>query len=151
MISVIRTTADDFAFKALITELDNDLLLRYGPKQSQYDVHNTGLRNARVVLALEQDKPVGCGCYKVLESADKIEIKRMYVQPAYRQLGAAQQVLAQLEAWAQEENYRMAILQTASKQPESIALYQRCGYESIPCYGVYIGDADSVCMQKMLR
>ncbi|MCC5612885.1 GNAT family N-acetyltransferase, partial [Nostoc sp. CHAB 5834] len=112
---------------------------------------NTGLEEARVVLAFEENKPVGCACYKVLELATTIEIKRMYVQPAYRRLRVAQQLLAQLEAWAKEENYQMAVLQTATKQPESIALYQRCGYESMPCYGVYVGDVDSVCMRKPLH
>ncbi len=150
MTSLIRSTADDTAFKTLISQLDYDLLQRYGPKQSQYDLHNTGLQEARVVLAFNGNEPVGCACYKIVEPAGSVEIKRMYVQPAYRRFGVAQQLLAQLEDWAKEEGHHMAVLQTVIKQPEAIALYQRCGYKSIPCYGVYVGDDDSVCMGKDL-
>ncbi|GAB2578937.1 GNAT family N-acetyltransferase [Spirosoma areae] len=137
-------------FSSLIAELDQDLLKRYGPKQSQYDVHNKGLEGASVVVAFNRDEPVGCACFKVVEPPNVVEIKRMYVQPSSRQLGVAQQLLAELERWAKETGHSKAILQTAIKQPEAIALYQKCGYQSIDCYGAYLGDTDSVCMKKEL-
>jgi len=150
MISVRRSSPTAPEFSVLIAELDQDLSKRYGAKQSQYDVHNKGLEGARVVIALNKEEPIGCACFKVIEPANVVEIKRMYVQPAFRQLGVAQQLLAQLEQWAKETGHSTAILQTAIKQPESIALYQKCGYQLIDCYGVHAEDTDSVCMKKQL-
>lgn len=150
MISIRRSTSDDPAFGSLVAELDQDLLNRYGLKQSQYDIHNKGLEEASVVIALHNDTPIGCACYKVIEQAYTVEIKRMYVQPTFRRLGVAQQLLADLELWAKKTGHSKTILQTATKQPESIALYRKCGYQPTDCYGTYQGDEDSVCMEKQL-
>lgn len=97
MISIRRSTFADPAFRSLVAELDADLQHRYGAKQSQYDVHNKALEAASVVIALNQNQPVGCGCFKAFDRADTIEVKRMYVQPAVRGTGVAQQILAGLE------------------------------------------------------
>ena len=151
MISIRRSTAADPAFQSLVTELDEGLRNQYGAKQSKYDIHNKGLEGASVVIAINQDTPAGCGCFKTLEQADTVELKRMYVQPASRRLGIAQQLLAELEQWATEKGYAKTRLQTAVKQPEAIALYEKCGYQHIDNYGPYIGDEDSVCMEKPIR
>ena len=150
MISVRRSSPADAHFNALVAELDQDLLGRYGAKQSLYDAHNKGLDGACVVVAFSQDEPVGCACFKVLEPANTVEIKRMYVRPASRKRGVAQLLLAELEQWAGETGHSTAILQTAVKQPEAIRLYQKCGYHFMACYGAYANDADSVCMKKEL-
>lgn len=149
MITIRRSTPDDPAFRSLVAELDADLLNRYGAKQSEYDVHNTVLAGASVVIAMNQDSPVGCGCFKVVESGT-VEIKRMYVQASARRLGVAQQVLGELEQWAKEKKYTKANLETANKQPEAVSLYRKCGYQHIDNYGSYIGDEESICMQKRL-
>ena len=150
MIFVQRSKPIDPAFQSLVAELDEGLRNQYGAKQSQYDIHNKGLEGASVVIAINQDKPVGCGCFKALEQADMVELKRMYIQPASRRLGIAQQLLAELEQWAKEKGYTKTRLQTANKQPEAIALYRKCGYQPIANYGPYVGDEDSVCMEKQL-
>ncbi|MBC8154467.1 MAG: GNAT family N-acetyltransferase [Bacteroidetes bacterium] len=150
MITVRRTTPDDPAFRSLVAELDADLLNRYGAKQQEYDVHNTALDGASVVIAMSQDSPVGCGCFKTFGQNDTVELKRMYVQPSARRLGVARQLVAELERWAREKGYAKTNLQTAVKQPEAIALYLKCGYRPMDNYGAYAGDADSVCMEKHL-
>lgn len=150
MITVRRTTPDDPAFRSLVAELDADLANRYGAKQSEYDVHNTALDGASVVIAMNQDQPVGCGCFKAFERTDTVELKRMYVQTSSRRLGIARQLVAALEQWAREKRYTKTNLQTAVKQPEAIALYLKCGYRQIDNYGAYAGDEDSVCMEKQL-
>lgn len=149
MISVQRTTHADPTFNALVTELDAGLRELYGAKQSEYDVLNKGLEGASVVIALNQGKPVGCGCFKVF-GPDAVELKRMYVQPSSRRLGVARQLLVELERWAREGGYAKTVLQTANKQPEAIALYEKSGYRHIANYGSYAGDEASVCMEKHL-
>ena len=150
MISIRRSTYTDPAFRSLVAELDADLQHRYGAKQSQYDVHNKALEGASVVIVLNQTQPVGCGCFKAFDQADTVELKRMYIQPAFRGAGVAQQLLTGLEQWAREKGYAKAVLQTAIKQPEAIAFYRKCGYQPMATYGAYVGDEDSVCMEKQL-
>lgn len=42
------------------------------------------------------------------------------------------------------------ILETGTRQPEAIRLYETEGYQSIDCYGEYAGDPLSVCFEKRL-
>src|SRR5919199_6485270 len=147
MILIVRTVPEDERFKALIAELNADLRSRYGEQQAQFDPHNNVPADARVVLALDNEIPAGCGCYKVLEDS-RVEIKRMYVRPASRRLGVAQQILNELEAWAKEAGHLYARLELASKQPEASALYRKLCYQRIDNYGPYINMAESVCLEK---
>ncbi|MGH9027526.1 MAG: GNAT family N-acetyltransferase, partial [Acidimicrobiia bacterium] len=65
------------------------------------------------------------------------EIKRMYVAPEARGRGVGQAILVALEGEASKLGYRRLVLETGTKQPEAIALYQRSGYGLIEPYGVY--------------
>ena len=136
-ITIRRSSPANPAFVSLVAQLDQELLHRYGPKQNHYAIQNKGLEEARVVIAIRHDTPIGCGCYKDVGQAHAVEIKRMYVHPSSRRLGVAQQLLAELECWAKETGNLKTILQTAIKQPESIALYRKCGYQPTECYGAY--------------
>ncbi|GAB3513646.1 GNAT family N-acetyltransferase [Spirosoma knui] len=150
MVKLIRTTPDDNRFTTLIQELNADLRNRYGQQQAQFDPHNIVPADAQVVLALDGETPVGCGCYKVLDEVGRVEIKRMYVRPESRRLGVARLMLTELETWAAENGYLFARLELADKQPEAIALYQRLGYQRIANYGPYVTIAESICMEKSL-
>lgn len=150
MITTIRTVAEDNRFMDLIAELNADLRSRYGQQQAQFDPHNKVPADAKVVLALDGKTPVGCGCFKLLDEAGRVEIKRMFVRPTSRRLGVAQQILTALEDWAHEEGYQYARLELADKQPEAIALYRKLGYQRIDNYGPYVNIAESVCMEKAL-
>jgi putative acetyltransferase len=77
-----------------------------------------------------------------------MEVKRMYVLPAFRGRGIAMRILQELENWTAELGYHRCILETGKQQPEAIALYQKAGYTLIDNYGQYAGVYNSVCMQK---
>ncbi|RZK90816.1 MAG: GNAT family N-acetyltransferase [Hymenobacter sp.] len=149
MLHLVRTTSENPDFRALVQLLDQDLAERDGAEHSFYAQFNTIAQLAHVVVAYQGEAPVGCGAFKPFE-ANTVEIKRMYVQPAHRGQGVAQAVLAELEHWAGELGITHCVLETGQKQPEAIALYQRCGYAFIPNYGQYVGVANSVCLQKAL-
>ena len=150
MIVIKRSLPADPVFHSLVAELDAGLRTLYGAKQSEYDVLNAIPEGAKVVIAVDGDRPVGCGCFKSLGQSATVELKRMYVQTTSRRMGIARLLLTELEGWAKEEGYAAARLQTAVKQPEAIALYEKCGYRHISNYGAYIGDENSVCMEKQL-
>ena len=78
------------------------------------------------------------------------EIKRMYVPPKHRGNGYARAMLTALEDSARAAGYPRIILETGSEQPEAIALYESCGYASIPGFGYYKDSAQNRCYAKPL-
>jgi putative acetyltransferase len=149
MLRLVRTTSENPDFRTLVQLLDRDLAQRDGEEHGFYAQYNKIDLLQHAVVAYAGDEPVGCGAFKEF-TADSVEIKRMFVQPAHRQQGVAQAVLAELERWASELGYASGVLETGKRQPEAIGLYQRCGYALTPNYGQYVGVENSVCMQKSL-
>lgn len=149
MLSLIKTNSDSSDFRSLVVLLDADLQERYGEQQSFFSQFNKLDHIHHVIVAYENNQPVGCGAFKEYELG-VAEIKRMYVKPFHRGKGIAGQILTALEQWAKDEGYNRCILETAVKQPEAIRLYEKSGYVLIPNYGQYIGVELSRCMEKKL-
>lgn len=149
MTTLIRTNSDHPDFVSLVRLLDADLAKRDGEEHSYYAQFNTIARLRNVVVAYENEKPVGCGAIKE-QAPDSMEVKRMYVLPDSRKNGIATQVLSELERWAHELGYPKCVLETGKRQPEAIGLYKKNGYKIIPNYGQYIGIDNSVCFEKQL-
>jgi putative acetyltransferase len=147
--TIVRTDSSDLDFPQLVSLLNQELRERYGPLQQVYDSYNLISNLDTVVIAYRDDIPAGCGCFKQY-AADTVEIKRMYVKPDERKQGIASSILSELEIWAKEKGFLYAILETANKQPESVALYKKTGYTIIPNYGQYMGMEASICMKKKL-
>lgn len=149
MLELVRTDHTHSAFAHLVRELDQDLARRDGKDNAFYARFNSVDADARVVVAIAEGVPVGCGAIKQVD-VDAMEVKRMYTLPAWRGKGVASGVLAELEQWARELGMERCILETGLRQPEAIALYERNGYEPIPNYGPYAGVANSRCFAKVL-
>jgi len=62
------------------------------------------------------------------------EIKRMWVDPAWRGCGLAVRLLSALEARAAELGYTEVYLDTNASLTEAIAMYERAGYRAIERY-----------------
>lgn len=143
----IRTDSENLGFKTLTDELDDELCRIYNTNKADYEEYNriTGLPT--VVLAYENGTAIACGCFKAFD-AGRIELKRMFVKPAFRGKGIASTMVAELEKWAAELGYRSAILETGTGQPEAIALYRKLGYHDIPHFGEFPEESRSVCLGK---
>lgn len=150
MISFIRCDSSHEGFITLTARLDDDLGERNGQAQKPYQQYNLITNLTTVVLALDDEVPVACGCFKDYQ-ADTVEVKRIYVLPEYRGKGLAKQLLRHLEAWAAELGYRNAVLETGLPQFEAVKLYESSGYQRIENYGPYAAMPNSVCFQKTLR
>lgn len=144
-----RTNSTNTDFIHLVQLLDADLAERDGADHSFYAQFNKIAMLRHVIVAYENEKAVGCGAFKKFDEASA-EIKRMYVLPTHRNKGIAAAVLLQLEQWAKEEGYTSTVLETGSKQPEAIRLYEKSGYTRTPNYGQYAGVENSVCMKKTI-
>ena len=149
MIKIVRTDSDNQDFIELIKYLDADLAIRDGNDHSFYAQFNKIDQIKYVVVAYENDKPIGCGAMKE-HNPDTMEIKRMYTTPENRGKGIATKVLKELEIWAGELSYANCVLETGKRQPEAISLYKKNGYKVIPNYGQYTNMENSVCFKKKL-
>jgi len=150
MIKLLRTNAINLDFIELVKSLDTDLEIRDGEEHSFYDQFNKLENIKHVIVAYENQNPIGCGAIKKYEG-DAAEIKRMFVKPNGRRKGIASKILIELEHWGKELSYTKYILETGVNQPEAIILYQKNGYQIIANYGQYENAINSVCFQKILN
>lgn len=150
MIELKRTSSEDVDFAALIRLLDQELERRYPDTRDFFQPLNKLKLDAKAVVAYEDGKPVGCGCFREAAGEQTVEIKRMYVADGKRGRGIAGQVLRELESWAKEAGKERAILETGRGQPEAIALYTKSGYVETERYAPYTDSESSVCMSKDL-
>src|SRR5690606_11260583 len=95
------------------------------------------------------DEAIGCGGFKRLDRG-AAELKRIYIAPAYRGRGYAAMLLGELERRAAAAGYRLLRLESGTRQPESLRLYERCRYQRIPNFGPYVGSPWSVCYEKSI-
>jgi putative acetyltransferase len=147
--TIVRTESSDPDFPLLVALLNLELRERYGEAQVVYDKFNQISNLGTVVIAYANDVPSGCGCFKKIDDSTA-EIKRMFVKAFERKQGLASAILSELEVWAKEDGYADVVLETAGKQYEAIAFYQKQGYKVIPNYGPYVGMDTSVCFGKKL-
>jgi GNAT superfamily N-acetyltransferase len=91
---------------------------------------------------------IGCAGWRA--HGDDAELKRMFTVEAVRGKGVARRVLAAIENSARERGFRRVILETGDKQPEAIALYEKCGYERIEDFGYYKGEPGVLSYARLL-
>ena len=149
MITVTRTTSNNPDFEKLVIELDAVLAILDGEDHAFYAQFNKSSALKNAIIAYENETAVGIGAYKEYDS-QTVEMKRMYTLPEYRGKGIASKILTELELWAKEENYKIAILETGFLQTDAISLYKKLGYVITENYGQYIGVENSVCMKKKM-
>jgi hypothetical protein len=59
--------------------------------------------------------------------------------------------MAALEQIATHEGWHRLRLETGTRQPEALALYERTGWTKVPAYGEYKSSPESRCYAKDLR
>ncbi|GAA2653431.1 GNAT family N-acetyltransferase [Paractinoplanes durhamensis] len=101
------------------------------------------------LVAVVNERAVACGAWQAMEPG-AVELKRMYVRPAFRGRGIARQMIVAIEEEALAAGRPVIRLETGNYLPAAIALYQSSGYQPIPAYGPYVGNPYSVCFEKRL-
>jgi putative acetyltransferase len=150
MVTLVRTNSDNRDFIKLVRKLDAELAERDSNDHSFYAQFNKINKIKYVVLAYENDIPLGCGAIKEFNNK-AMEVKRMFILSESRGKGIAAEILSALESWATEMAFTKCVLETGKRQPEVIQLYEKKGYTRIPNYGQYIGIDNSVCFEKKIR
>lgn len=150
MIRIARTNSDSPEFLHLVELLDEHLARVDGEDHLYYARLNATDVPRNVVLAYTNGGAVGCGAIQPFPQ-ELMEVKRMFVLPAWRRKGIAGLILAELEDWARQLGASACVLETGRKQPEAVALYTGHGYHQIANYGPFIGLENSICFQKSLH
>jgi N-acetylglutamate synthase-like GNAT family acetyltransferase len=92
MVQLIKTDSENKDFIELVKLLDNELAQRDGEEHAYYAQFNKIDKIKFVVIAYENEKPLGCGAIKKFEP-NTMEIKRMFVPPENRGKGIASKIL----------------------------------------------------------
>lgn len=147
-ITLERPDSDDA--RTLIAELEA-YLIPLSPPESRHGYSIEKLIKEEVPFFIVRDNgtPVGCGGVKLV-GTDYAEIKRMYVRPQFRGLGFAKLMLDHLAEYARLRGVALLRLETGIAQQAAIALYERCGFRSIPPFGEYKPDPLSRFYEKQI-
>ena len=148
---------DDPDAVALIDQVQQEYVVRYGGHDATHVATDEFTPPRGLFLVGYADGvPVACGGWRAHDAADPgfadgdAEVKRMYVTPAARGRGFARAILAELERTAARAGRRRIMLETGTRQPEAIALYESSGYRPVPNFGTYRCEPSSRCYGKEL-
>lgn len=89
--------------------------------------------HGRIMLAFYDDKACGIGCLKNINQ-DIGEIKRMYVNPSFRNIGAGAGILQALLNAARETGYKKVRLDSPKFMEAAHKLYRKMGFTDIEVY-----------------
>lgn len=149
-LALVEASPASPAAAALIAALDAEFHVRYpGAPVFGIDAASLLAQGGIFLIAHLDGQPVGCGALRPIDPRT-VEVKRMFVRPEVRGRGISRAVLARLEELARARGYAVARLETGTRQPEAIGLYESAGYARIPCFGEYASSAHSICYEKRL-
>ena len=135
----------------LVERVQQEYVVRYGGRDAAVvDPAEFSPPEGLFLVAEVDGVAAGCGGWRA-HAPGVAEIKRMYVEPAFRRHGIARRLLAALEAAAAAAAYRHLLLNSGGRQPEALALYARAGYTPVPGFGVYAASPDGVFLGKDLE
>ena len=141
---------DDPVARDLVARVQQEYVERYGGPDAAVVDPAEFLPPAGLFLAASVgDEPAGCGAWRV-HAPGVVEVKRVFVAPAFRRRGLAELIMSTLEGSAARAGHREVVLNTGRRQPEALALYDRLGYRPVPGYGVYAGERGAVFLGKAL-
>lgn len=141
---------DDPVAHYLVERVQEEYVVRYGGRDGAVVEPADFLPPRGTFLVAEVDGvPAACGAWRV-HGDGVVEIKRVYVEPAFRRRGLAQLIMGALEDSAARAGHRSVLLNTGLRQPEALELYARLGYRDVPGYGIYATSPDARFLGKDL-
>ena len=149
MLEYKRTNGKNKDFMENCRRLDADLDQRVGKviQRSKYEKYNQLDKINEAIIVYENNVLVGAGSIRCYDEKN-VELKRIYISPAFRGEGIGTKLVSLLIEWAKELGYQRMLLETGEKLTESVALYKKLGFERIPNYGPYENMPESLCMAK---
>lgn len=134
----------------LVEQLDEYLMSLYPPENNHLlDIKSLMQPDVIFLAAKEGDDYIGCGAIRIREK-HYAEIKRMYVKPHARSKCVGYRILSNLQTIARQLGYKTLRLETATKQPAAIKLYEKFGFYKVSAFGEYKPNGDSVFYEKKI-
>ena len=141
---------DDPVAQALIGRVQQEYVQRYGgPDGAVVDAAEFAPPAGLFLVAEVDGVPAGCGAWRV-HAPGVVEVKRVYVDPAFRRRGLARRLMSALEESAASAGHTAVVLNSGGRQPEALALYAGLGYTPVPGFGVYAHAPGAVFLGKDL-
>lgn len=113
--------AVDLCFQSFDAEL-KDPLKKYGPPAGS------------LLIAYYDEKPVGCVALQPLPEAGVCEMKRLYVQPAFRKFKIGDALVSAIVKESKRLGYAKMKLDTLVRLQPAIQLYLKHGFEITTAY-----------------
>ncbi len=148
----VRTDGGDRDFIENCRLLDMDLDRRVGKKikREKYRQFNQLDEIQHAYVVYEDHKAIGGGALRRYDD-ETVELKRVFVHPAYQGRGIGSRLVSLLMEWAVELGYNRMILETGELLAESCAVYRKLGFQVVPNYGPYVNMPESLCMGRDLE
>lgn len=151
-ITVARTKEDYLAavalFKEYATGLGIDLQFQHFDNELTILPTMYGPPKGELWLVRDGATWVGCTALRQLDEAT-CELKRMYLQPAYRGRGLADQLMQTALETARNLGYQSMKLDSLRRLEPALRLYQRYGFQEIAPYN-FNPEEDVVYFEKQL-
>ncbi len=141
---------DDPVAQELIGRVQQEYVQRYGGPDGAVVRPGEFRPPTGIFLVAEVDGvPAGTAAWRTLGDG-RAEMKRVYVEPAFRRRGLAQVLVDALEADAARAGIRALELNSGPEQPEALALYAVLGYTPVAPFGIYADEPRAVFLGKDL-
>lgn len=149
--TLVQVAHDNADLRELIRRLDEDLAQRYSNPDEVFTVDFTDPKVIEMIfiVAYIDGAPAGCGGIRP-HGREFVELKRFYVDPAYRRHGIAAGMLSELEDRAKGAGFSLIRLEAGAPQPEALAFYRKHNYYAIERFGEYADCESSLCYEKRL-
>ncbi len=151
MLTIRRVPHGDPDASRLWQEMGAEIAERYGNVGSDFHLAPDGV--VALLVGYVGDEAVATVAlrFRAYGSAPPAaEVKRLFIQPAWRRNGFSRVLMGAVEDVARRAGATRIILETGTEQPEAISLYRAIGYGEIPPYGEFSHDPRSVCFAKDL-
>lgn len=136
-------------FKAYLGELNEDLCFQSFDTEIDNPLYKYSAPTGALFIAYYNAIPVGCIALQPLQEVQTCEMKRLYVEPQYRNLKIGDALVKVLLQEAQLLGYTTMKLDTLERLQAAIQLYHKFGFETVTAY--YDNPLPSVVyMQKKL-
>jgi ribosomal protein S18 acetylase RimI-like enzyme len=121
-------------FKAYLGELNEDLCFQSFDREINNPLYKYSAPVGALFIALYNAVPVGCIALQPLQEVGTCEMKRLYVDPEYRNLKIGEALVNTLLQEAKSLDYTLMKLDTLERLEAAIKLYQKFGFETVNAY-----------------
>jgi GNAT superfamily N-acetyltransferase len=120
-------------FREYAASLDFDLGFQDFEDELHHLQAHYGPPKGCILLAIAAEQPAGCIAIRPF-SETQAELKRMFVQPAFRGQSIGRKLLREIFAKAAQAGYRSILLDTVPAMEDAIHLYRQTGFADIAPY-----------------